>query len=213
MTVAQPVCADPGPGGGPALDAMYARLTDELVRARGLGGFTAWFYTPMLLPAISRRAPGLVVYDAMDELSLFKGAPAELLPRERRLLERADVVFTGGVSLGRAKARLHDNVYAFPSGVEVEHYGRALDPRTVVPADLAAVPGPRVGFFGVIDERLDLALLDAAAAARPDLHFVLLGPVVKIEADDAAPARPTCTTWGRRPTATCRPTSRASTCA
>jgi UDP-galactopyranose mutase len=189
VTVAQPVCADPGPGGGPALDAMYARLTDELVRSRGLGGFTAWFYTPMLLPAISRRSPALVVYDAMDELSLFKGAPADLLPRERRLLERADLVFTGGVSLGRAKARLHDTVYAFPSGVEVEHYGRALDPRTVVPEDLAAVPGPRVGFFGVIDERLDLALLDAAAAARPELHFVLLGPVLKIGADEL-PRRP-----------------------
>jgi UDP-galactopyranose mutase len=189
VTVAQPVCADPGPGGGPALDAMYARLTDELVRARGLGGFTAWFYTPMLLPAVSRRAPGLVVYDAMDELALFRGAPADLLPRERRLLERADVVFTGGVSLGRAKARLHPNVYAFPSGVEVEHYRRALDPRTAVPADLAAVPGPRVGFFGVLDERLDLPLLAAAAAARPDLHFVLLGPVVKIGAA-ALPRRP-----------------------
>ena len=189
VTVAQPVCADPGPGGGPALDAMYARLTDELVRARGLGGFTAWFYTPMLLPAVSRRAPGLVVYDAMDELALFKGAPAELLPRERRLLERADVVFTGGVSLGRAKARLHDNVYAFPSGVEVEHYGRALLPDTAVPPDLAVLPGPRVGFFGVIDERLDLTLLDAVAAARPDLHFVLLGPVLKID-DADLPRRP-----------------------
>jgi UDP-galactopyranose mutase len=189
VTVAQPVCADPGPGGGPALDATYARVTDELVRARGLGGFTAWFYTPMLLPAIARRAPGLVVYDAMDELALFRGAPAALLPRERRLLARADVVFTGGVSLGRAKARLHDTVYAVPSGVEVAHYARALRPGTAVPADLAALPGPRVGFFGVIDERLDLALLDAVAAARPDLHFVLLGPVRKLAAADL-PRRP-----------------------
>ena len=89
VTVAQPVCADPGPGGGPALDAMYARLTDELVRARDLSGFTAWFYTPMLLPAVSRRAPGLVVYDAMDELALFKGAPAELLPRDPAVVDHA----------------------------------------------------------------------------------------------------------------------------
>src|SRR5262249_4799479 len=138
VTVAQPVCADPGPGGGPALDALYARLTDELVRAPGLTGYTAWFYTPMLLPAISRRAPELVVYDAMDELPLFQGAPAELLPGERRLRARADLVFTGGVSLGRAKARLHDRVYAFPSGVEVEHYAQALSPAASVPDDLAA---------------------------------------------------------------------------
>jgi UDP-galactopyranose mutase len=189
VTVARPVCADPGPGGGPALDAMYARLVADLVRDRDLGGFTAWFYTPMLLPAISRRAPGLVVYDAMDELSLFRGAPPALLPRERRLLAQADLVFTGGVSLGRAKARLHPRVYAFPSGVEVEHYRRALSPRTRVPRDLAALPGPRAGFFGVIDERLDLDLLDGLAQARPDVQLVLLGPVAKIDPADL-PRRP-----------------------
>jgi UDP-galactopyranose mutase len=189
VVVAQPVCRDPGPGGEPALDEMFVRLTEELVRSRRLREVTAWFYTPMLLPAISRLSPDLVVYDAMDELSLFKGAPPELLPRERRLLEEADVVFTGGVSLGRAKARLHDNVHAFPSGVEVEHYRQALLPETRVPEDLADLARPRVGYFGVVDERLDLGLLDGIAAARPDLQIVLIGPVVKIDAADL-PRRP-----------------------
>jgi UDP-galactopyranose mutase len=189
VTVARPVCRDPGPGGGPVLDAMFARLVADLVRTRRLREVTAWVYTPMLLPALSGISPGLVVYDAMDELSLFRGAPAELLPRERQLLEQADLVFTGGISLGRAKARLHDHVYAFPSGVEVEHYQRALSPRTRVPRDLATIRGPRAGFFGVIDERLDLDLLDGLAAARPEVQLVLLGPVKKID-DADLPRRP-----------------------
>ena len=183
VTVLQPVCRDLGPGPATAekLDAMYARLSRELVDQDGLRGYTAWFYTPMLFPAIKGLEPSLVVYDAMDELSLFKGAPPELLPRERELLDRADVVFTGGVSLGKAKAQHHANVHAFPSGVDAAHYAQALRPDTKVPDDLAALPTPRIGFFGVIDERTDLELLRRASELRPNYQFVMLGPVVKID--------------------------------
>jgi UDP-galactopyranose mutase len=181
VTVCQPVCLDPGPGGESRLDTMYARLAAELVEQQGLRDYTAWFYTPMLLPALERLEPALVVYDAMDELSLFKGAPPALLPRERELLKRADVVFTGGVSLGRAKAQVHANVHAFPSGVDAGHYAQALDPGTAVPHDLAALPRPRIGFFGVIDERLDLDLLCGVAEQRPQWQLAMLGPVVKID--------------------------------
>ena len=183
VTVLQPVCRDLGPGPATAekLDAMYARLSRELVAQEGLSDYTAWFYTPMLYPALQGLDPSLVVYDAMDELSLFKGAPPELLPRERELLKRADVVFTGGVSLGKAKAQHHGNVHAFPSGVDVAHYSQALSEETKVPEDLAALPAPRIGFFGVIDERSDLELLRRAAELRPEYQFVMLGPVVKID--------------------------------
>jgi UDP-galactopyranose mutase len=136
VTVCQPACRDPGPGGGAKLDAMYGRLAAELVESERLRDYTAWFYTPMLLPALERLSPALVVYDAMDELSLFKGAHADLLPRERQLLARADLVFTGGVSLGKAKAQLHTNVHPFPSGVDVTHYAQALSASTPIPADL-----------------------------------------------------------------------------
>ena len=181
VTILQPLCKDPGPGEGQRLDQMYAQLVSEFVRERGITGFTAWFYTPMLFPAIDHVQPQLVVYDAMDELSLFKGAPPELLPRERALLERADVVFTGGVSLGKAKAKLHANVHALPSGVDAQHYAQALSPGMRRPDDVANIPTPRVGYFGVIDERLDLALIGRAAELRPEVSFVMLGPVVKID--------------------------------
>jgi UDP-galactopyranose mutase len=197
VTVCHPVCRDPGPGGGPVLDDAYARLVAELVEAEGLIGCTLWFYTPMLLPATRSLAPSLVVYDAMDELSLFKGASPDLLPRERRLLQLADVVFTGGVSLGRAKAALHSNVHAIPSGVDVDHYRQALDPATPVPADLEALPHPRVGFFGVIDERADLPLLAELARLRPDWQFVMIGPVLKIDRAEL-PAAPNLHYLGQR---------------
>jgi UDP-galactopyranose mutase len=189
VVVAQPVCRDPGPAGGWRLEAMYRRLLPELVAREGLTGYTAWFFSPMFLPAIDRLDPALVVYDAMDELSLFKDGSPVIVERERGLLRRADVVFTGGVGLGRAKAKLHPNVHAVPSGVEAEHYRRALHPGTAVPADLAPLPGPRLGYVGVIDERLDPDLLDAVAAARPGWSVVLVGPVRKIE-ESALPRRP-----------------------
>src|SRR4051794_1186902 len=121
-----------------------------------------------------------VVYDCMDELSAFAGAPASLRARERELLTRADVVFTGGQSLYEAKRGAHPNVHAFPSSVDVNHFAAARR-RHDDPPDQQAIPRPRIGFFGVVDERMDMALLSGVAERRPDWHLVLLGPVVKID--------------------------------
>lgn len=181
VVVCRPVCRDPGPGGGQALDAMYGRLLRDLVGRHGIRDFVLWVYAPMLLPAAAQLSPSLLVYDCMDELSLFRGAPRELVERERQLIALADLVFTGGISLYRAKRKLHSNTHCFPSGVDTRHYARATNPDTTVPADLAAVPAPRIGFFGVIDERADLELLREAAAARPDWSYALIGPVAKID--------------------------------
>jgi UDP-galactopyranose mutase len=116
----------------------------------------------------------------MDELSAFANAPAALQQCERDLLARADVVFTGGQSLYEAKRHAHPNVHAFPSSVDVAHFGSARNV-TVEPPDQAAIPHPRIGFFGVIDERMDMDLLRGVATARPDWHLILLGPIVKID--------------------------------
>jgi UDP-galactopyranose mutase len=116
----------------------------------------------------------------MDELSGFAGAPAELRALETELLRRADVVFTGGQSLYEAKRHTHANIHAFPSSVDVEHFAQA---RRIAsdPEDQAPLPRPRLGFFGVIDERMDLELLAGVADARPSWQIVMLGPVVKID--------------------------------
>jgi glycosyltransferase involved in cell wall biosynthesis len=139
-----------------------------------------WVYTPMSLPVARRVAARTIVYDCMDELSLFKNAPPELLPREEELLHRADLVFTGGQSLWEAKRDRHPRAYAFPSSVDVPHFARARA-SLAEPRDQAAIPRPRIGFYGVVDERMDLALVEAVARLRPEWQVVIVGPVVKID--------------------------------
>lgn len=158
-------------------------LLDGLIADRKIDEFVSWYYTPQMLPWSDHIRPLAVVYDCMDELSAFKFAPADLLENERLLLEKADVVFTGGQSLYEAKRGRHSNVHAFPSSIDFEHFSAA---RSISddPADQAGIAHPRLGYCGVIDERLDLALLDELASRRPDWQFVMVGPVVKISEDD-----------------------------
>jgi UDP-galactopyranose mutase len=139
-----------------------------------------WYYTPMALEFTRQFAPLAIVYDCMDELSAFRGAPAHLLEREKELLKIADLVFTGGYSLYEAKRHRHPSVYAFPSSIDRAHFNQARTPKED-PADQREIPHPRLGFFGVIDERFDVQLIDEVSKARPEWQFVMIGPVVKID--------------------------------
>jgi UDP-galactopyranose mutase len=139
-----------------------------------------WFYTPMALPLLQGLHPSLVVYDCMDELAAFKNSPKQLLQRETALLNTADLVFTGGPSLYEAKRERHANAHCFSSSVDAKHFRQALDRASSHP-DQAAIPGPRLGFYGVIDERFDAGLVKAMAGAHPEWQIVLVGPVVKID--------------------------------
>jgi UDP-galactopyranose mutase len=157
---------------------------------------SAWFYTPMALPLLEELSPDMVIYDCMDELSAFLHAPRQLLELEDRLFGAADVVFTGGPSLYKAKKQRHRNVHCFPSSVDVDHYSRGVKERAEA-EDQARLPGPRLGYFGVIDERIDLGLLDYLAAAEPEWQMVMVGPVVKISEADL-PRRPNIHYFGQK---------------
>jgi UDP-galactopyranose mutase len=176
-------------GLAPAKEAVVLKaLLDDAVGARPAKPVLRWYYTPMMLPFSEHVAADCVVYDCMDELANFRGAPPELLPLEQRLLEQADLVFTGGYSLYEVKRDRHPSVHPFPSSVDAGHFSAARQ-GDAEPADQAGIPGPRLGFYGVIDERMDLALLAAMADARPDWSIVMVGPVVKISEADL-PRRP-----------------------
>jgi UDP-galactopyranose mutase len=155
-------------------------LLDELIKEERLGEYVAWLYTPMAAPLLAALKPAATVYDCMDELAAFLEAPPELLAHEAALLESADLVFTGGRSLYRAKKDRHPNVHCFPSSVDAAHFSRARN-RLHEAQEQAPLPHPRLGFFGVIDERIDLDLLQSTALARPEWSLVLVGPVVKID--------------------------------
>lgn len=170
------------PNEGALHEKQLRRLVDELLAGRA-GPLVRWYYTPMMLPFSRHLDADCTVYDCMDELANFKFAPPELLPLEQELMGAADLVFTGGYSLYEAKRERHLNVHAFPSSVDVKHFGQARVAQAD-PADQAALPHPRFGFYGVIDERMDLELLSAVAAQRPDWTFVMIGPVVKISPED-----------------------------
>jgi len=164
-------------------DRIQASLIQSLVNEYGINEFVLWFYTPMALKVTHQLTPSAIVYDCMDELSAFAGAPPQLTELERELFRRADVVFTGGDALFRAKRMAHPNVHPFPSSVDVSHFARA---RSVIgdPSDQAAIRRPRLGYFGVIDERIDYPLLRAIAAARPEWQIVLIGPTAKVNPAD-----------------------------
>ena len=158
-------------------------LLTEYLRDFGIDDYSVWFYTPMALPLLSELSPRFVIYDCMDQLSAFRNAPRQMLQRESALMKRADLVLTGGPSLYEAKRDMHENVHCFPSAVDVDHYSprSRRDPDPVAEKLLADIPYPRLGFFGVIDERFDLDLLRALADADPRWQIVLAGPVAKID--------------------------------
>jgi len=178
ITVCQPHTGIQAPGFHddqiPTLQTLLADLVPEGERP------VVWFYTPMALPLLQGFDPALVIYDCMDELAAFKNAPKQLLQRENALLNIADLCFTGGPSLYQSKRDRHANAHCFSSSVDAKHFRKALD-RDDSHAEQNHLPRPRLGFYGVIDERFDTDLIKEVAAARPDWQIVLVGPVVKID--------------------------------
>jgi len=202
VTVYRPRTRSMAPGFHPEQLGVLGPLMPELVADLDGRPPVAWLYTPLALPLVEALTPAAVVYDCMDELSLFQGAPPELVAREAELFRRADVVFTGGPSLHRAKRDRHPHVHCFPSSVDADHFGRARPRRprgvrTTEPADQEALPHPRLGYYGVLDERLDYELLAAAADAHRDWHLVLVGPLAKID-PAVLPRRPNIHYLGQR---------------
>ena len=160
--------------------AFERELLQETLRENKIADYIAWYYTPMAKEFTSALRPRLTVYDCMDELSAFAGAPPAMRANEAALFRDADLVFTGGASLFESKRKQHSAVHLFPSSVDVAHFSRAKSTHSE-PADQAHLAHPRLGYAGVIDERMDLDLIGYIARERPSWQIVLLGPVVKID--------------------------------
>jgi UDP-galactopyranose mutase len=186
VTVCQPHTASQAPGFHDDQIPLLRALLSDLVPEGD--DPVVWFYTPMALPLLQCLHASLVVYDCMDELAAFKNSPKQLLQRETALLGIADIVFTGGPSLYEAKRTRHQNVHCFPSSVDAAHFGQALQRSNGHPLQ-DRLPHPRLGFYGVIDERFDLGLLEAMADAHPEWQLIMVGPVFKID-PASLPQRP-----------------------
>ena len=164
-------------------DTILKLLLNNFLVDRQIQDYLLWYYTPMALSFSIHLRPQMTIFDCMDELSAFKNAPQEMKDREAELLRRADLVFTGGQSLFEAKSGRHSDLHVFPSSIEFEHFAQARTHRSE-PADQAHIAHPRIGFCGVIDERMDIRLLADTATLRPDYQFIMIGPVVKIDSAD-----------------------------
>lgn len=189
-------------GNGGFVDRERRRLVQETLTGPLAGRFESpvqWFYDPMAVTAfLGRLDERAVVYDCMDELSKFKHAPPEIIERERQLLSMADVVFTGGRKLWEAKRKLNPNCHFYGCGVDVNHFARSKFQELAVPTDIRQLSAPILGYFGVIDERLDYDLIRKIAEARPGWNIVLVGPTTKVSAEDL-PQRSNIHWLGGRP--------------
>jgi glycosyltransferase involved in cell wall biosynthesis len=159
---------------------VQEELLDSFFKSQHIKDFAFWYYTPMALEYSKNLKPAMVIYDCMDELSAFKFAPTALKDLEKQLFSKADVVFTGGYSLYEAKQHQHQNIFPFPSSIDKQHFEKARLYKKS-PKDQLDITRPRLGFFGVIDERFDIDLIREIAERRPDWQLVLIGPVVKID--------------------------------
>ncbi len=156
------------------------QLLDKVMNQYGINRYYTWYYSPLALDIGIHLHPLLVIYDCMDELSAFKFAPPYIKIKEAELLQQADIVFTGGTSLYNAKKNLHNNVYAFPSSIDKQHFAKARL-TYIEPEDQKKIAGPKLGFYGVLDERLNLNLIEEMASLRSEWQFIFVGPVVKID--------------------------------
>lgn len=168
---------------------MYRKLLDEFMAENAITNYVLWYYTPMMVSWTDTLTPRAVVFDVMDELSAFADAHPELLGREEKLLQKADLVFAGGRSLYEGKKDRHPNVYFLASSVDIAHFAKARQ-SPPEPADQKDIPHPRFGFFGVLDERIDWDLLAAAADLKPDWQWIMVGPVSGKIPESILPRRP-----------------------
>lgn len=179
-------------GDGDFVDRERRRLVQEALKDERIAGQfndpVQWFYDPMAVTAFGGQMDEVAtVYDCMDELSKFKGAPPGIIEREQELLALADVVFTGGRKMYESKKPFNDNCHFYGCGVDVAHFGKAREASTPLPDDLRAIrasgSGERkvLGYFGVVDERMDYELVAKLADANPDWSVAIVGPTVKVD--------------------------------
>jgi UDP-galactopyranose mutase len=193
VTVVVPHLSENGPDTG----AHLKTLLDFFLPSQRFHEYVAWYYTPMALTFSRHLMPLATVYDCMDELTALAAAPSDFRAAEQGLLARADLVLTNGHSLFEAKRHLNPNVHEFPSSVDPAHFSRARN-GTRDPADQNAIPRPRIGFLGLLDERLDRELLADVAARTPGWHYILIGPIPK-GAARALPEAPNLHHLGPKP--------------
>jgi glycosyltransferase involved in cell wall biosynthesis len=167
-----------------AANRLALRVTLGALRSRlGLSDFHLWTFLPNVADYLGVLGEQLSVYYCVDEWSMFSYLDRDrTVELERRLLTKVDAVFAINHALAETKRSINSATFVSPHGVDVDLFGRALSDDTVVPADLAAIkalnPGPVIGFYGTLQDWVDLELIESVARARPDWSIVLIGQIL-----------------------------------
>lgn len=155
---------------------LLVRQIRRALRRIQSGPVQLWSFTPDVAYLLGRFGEEKVIYYCVDEHSQFTGYDtAQVLRDEEQLCRRADLVVTTSMALQQAKSPWNPNTILVPHGVDYDHFSRAVKEDLPAPADIASIPRPRLGFFGLIRDWVDLDLLAEVARRRPDWHIVLLG--------------------------------------
>jgi glycosyltransferase involved in cell wall biosynthesis len=170
----------------------------HFARRAGLERPILWTFLPTTVTLVGRLGESRVIYHCVDEYAAFAGVPREAFRRmEHDLVRRADLVITSADSLCQERRRLNPSTFFVSHGVDVAHFSRTLDPEMAPAPEVRGLPGPVVGFFGLLAEWVDLEMIREMARRRPDWSFVLVG---KATVDTAAlRAMPNVRLLGQKP--------------
>ncbi len=174
ILILTPVITDEDPES--TIHETVEQLLTEKLKSHNTTEYICWYYSPKAINYSQKLTPKLIIFDCMDECCGYEGADTEVNESEKKLLEVTDLVFTGGRSLCNAKKLLHKNVHLFPDSIDYERFnGNTKQAKK----NIIKKPAAKIGYFGVIDERLDLNLLDKIAANKPKWKFEIAGPIVE----------------------------------
>ncbi len=167
-------------------------------RKFGMRDFQLWTFLPNAVEYVGKLGESLVVYYCTDEWSGFTYLDGQKMSAmERQLMKRADVCFMTAHSLLESKKDINPNTFLSSHGVDHAHFAKALAPGTSIPREIASLPHPIIGFFGLIQEWIDLDLLATMARRHADWSIVLIGKGI-VDAS-ALEGLPNIYLLGRRP--------------
>lgn len=159
------------------LNAIILRLMLRFyIRRLSMAPVQLWTFMPTMVDLAGQLGETALIYYCVDEWSAFSFLdPGTMRALETRLLQRSDLVITSADALFEAKKRWNPNTYLVSHGVDSQHFARAQENETPIPPDVAALPQPLIGFWGLIHEWIDLELIERIAEVHPEWSVVLIG--------------------------------------
>lgn len=166
----------PNPIKSNQIDSILRELIDELIFEEEIINFTLWLQTPRAFRYARDIDATTIIYECMEDYDNINNFSENLFQVEKELMENSDIIFVVSEALYQKKKFQHHNIHVFPNSADYFHFIQSRD-FILDPYDQIHIPHPRIGFYGIIDQSIDLKLIDEIAQIREDLNFVFIGPL------------------------------------